>query len=215
MLYICQEGRGILEAQYSLACGLTCRVCWIGSLPSDTFLAWGISVCMGYPTTKALMMHVEATMLVIEFEIDTSEHESEHDGYSLGDMTLSGRYGSLTSKGKAPDQSMMIFLSITLLLDGINALLDKHASRRSSEFEFVAIDSSFNFTLREKSGAFIEIRNRPELIDLVPIREFIDALWSASHEFDKRYGKYLKEDNPAFDDWYNALGDFKRVFQIP
>jgi hypothetical protein len=155
-------------------------------------------------------------MPVLEFEIDPDEAESEHDGYSLGDMTITGRYGSITSRGKTPDQSMMIFLSITLLLDGVHALLgDDHDSRRSSELDFGAIDSSFRFMLRKKPGAFLEITSRGELIDLIPVREFIDVLWVAVEEFNMRYGKYLKDDDPAFDDWYNSIRNYTRAFNIP
>ncbi|WP_258054631.1 hypothetical protein [Streptomyces sp. Ru71] len=44
-------------------------------------------------------------------------------GYDLGHVDVTGNLGEATSRGGPTDQAMMIYLSLTLLLDGLRRFL--------------------------------------------------------------------------------------------
>ena len=78
------------------------------------------------------------TRLSITFE--RSEDDAPH-GFELGQLTVTTPAGTVTSKGRTPDQSMMIYLAFVDLMTGMSSLL-----RGIRGYDFVGADSSF--TLR-------------------------------------------------------------------
>ena len=60
-------------------------------------------------------------------------------GSDLGDLEITGPDGSVTSAGREPDQSFMVYLGMVDLIHGLTAL----AEGRQREHKFVGADSSF------------------------------------------------------------------------
>ena len=77
-------------------------------------------------------------MTTLSFEV--SRHAGEPaTGFDLGDIRVSGDQACLSSAGQKPNQSMMIYVSLGELLDG----LSRFAKARSGSYSFFAIASSF------------------------------------------------------------------------
>jgi hypothetical protein len=151
-------------------------------------------------------------MPILELELDLNEPKLMVDGYSLGDITLKGRFGSISSKDQEPSQSMMIFPSIVLLLDNIRAfLLDESAHK----YRFVGIDTSFQFTVEKKPGAFVELSSRHTNLDLLPTTELVLNIWEGVVNFLDQSGSCITEDDPVYDDLNASVKSFKSTFNIP
>jgi hypothetical protein len=124
-------------------------------------------------------------------------------GFDLGDITVIGARGEVTSAGHQPDQGMMIYLSVTGLLDGLRSLLG--AGRGT--YEFVGVDSSFTleFTLRRDQ---LTVRTKRTEIDSLPARDVISAVWSAARAI---AADPLPEGDAAGNDVAAALRDFEKL----
>ena len=75
------------------------------------------------------------TRLSITFE--RSERDAPH-GFELGQLTVTTPAATVTSKGRTPDQSMMIYLAFADLMNGVSSLF-----RGIRGYELVGADSSF------------------------------------------------------------------------
>ena len=120
-------------------------------------------------------------MIKFEFELDTYE---SLEGFELGDLTITGENANITSKGQSPDQSMMVFLAITDLLEGVRDLVSDDSV---SEFEFVGADSSFSFLL-EKNGQGIAIVQKQSPVANATDRELTQAIHEGVTRFLKLAG---------------------------
>jgi len=81
-------------------------------------------------------------MLIFNIEIEQTELEEGIDSYTEGHITIKGRYGIISSKDMRSNQSMMIFISLSELLDGIRIFLINQNQRI---YHFVGIGCSFKF----------------------------------------------------------------------
>jgi hypothetical protein len=140
-------------------------------------------------------------MLRIEMEVDY-ENKSEINEFSLGHMTLIGTYGTCTSKGKTPEQSMMIFISITLLLDGIRQFL---LAEKILNYNFVGADCSFQFFLSKTPKGNVMLRCDKFMIDQVSSTELIMAVWRGVDVLVSNYGQYLETGSAVSRDIQSAL----------
>lgn len=150
-------------------------------------------------------------MLIFLLEIDPTEPASEISGFSLGDMTLSGNLGTVTSKHKSPDQSMMIFLSAVALLDELRAFLQ---NKRPTTHLYVGSDTSFQLSFKKHPNNLIEITHRTDPIDIVSPEELIWAVWTGVLSLFNHYIPYLQADDPVTNDLSTSLQEFKRQFSL-
>lgn len=89
----------------------------------------------------------------MEFEFSIDENEAPPpSGFDLGHMDVRGNAGAASSRGRTPDQAMMIYLSLTLLLDGLRRFL----AGRDRVHTTSAVDSSFSLTFRRRRGGSVE-----------------------------------------------------------
>lgn len=79
----------------------------------------------------------------MEFYISRSEEGGEPEGFDLGDMRLSSGDQGIDSKDDSRLR-MMIYLSITSLIDGLVKL------KSTKSFEFIGVDSSFALLFKIK-----------------------------------------------------------------
>jgi hypothetical protein len=70
------------------------------------------------------------------FSVDPAEASS---GLVLGNLAIAGPDGSVSSTGRRPDQSFMVYVGLVDLIDGLTELADG----RRRQYEFVGPDSSF------------------------------------------------------------------------
>ncbi|MGP9019475.1 hypothetical protein ACT1U9_13810 [Streptomyces sp. BR1] len=83
-------------------------------------------------------------MITMQFSVRPGQ--GEPDGFDLGDMVCSGELGEARSTGHTPDQGMMIYLSVPLLLDGVGGWL----RGRAKTLEFTGADTSFGLTFHKE-----------------------------------------------------------------
>lgn len=86
-------------------------------------------------------------------------------GFDLGDMRVTGEHGSVSSAGQKPSQSMMIYVALGELLEGLSRL----AKASSGSYSFVGVDSSFGLDFALTRAGLMTIKTgRGVLIAQVP-----------------------------------------------
>ncbi|CCK28211.1 hypothetical protein BN159_3832 [Streptomyces davaonensis JCM 4913] len=108
----------------------------------------------------------------MRFRFSVAENEQPpFSGFDLGHVDVWGSEGHATSRGGDQDQAMMIYLSLTLLLDGLREFL---MDRSRGSYECAAVDSSFSLRFTRGRGrgrghgAHRQARGR---YDAGPVRE--------------------------------------------
>lgn len=84
---------------------------------------------------------------MLVFNIEIAELEEEIDSYTRGHITLQGRHKTISSKLSNKNQSMMIFMSLSELLDGICAVL---SIPERKTYDFVGVGCYFEFFVVKK-----------------------------------------------------------------
>jgi hypothetical protein len=100
-------------------------------------------------------------------------------GFDLGDVQVTGDQGSVTSVGQTPSQSMMIYVALVELLDGLSRL----AKAGSGRYRFIGADSSFllDFALG-KAGLTITGR-RATPVAHAPLSECLASVHAGLERF--------------------------------
>jgi|GEM_PF-3040701 len=88
---------------------------------------------------------MEAASMEILFTV--LPNQGDWSGFELGDIRLMGRGFEVSSAGHSPSQSMMIFIALADLLEGIAQL----SKQKNGGFAFVGTDSSFSLHFRKRS----------------------------------------------------------------
>ena len=150
-------------------------------------------------------------MLVFQIEID--KFEEEIDSYSRGHITLQGRHKTISSKisKSNTNQSMMIFISLSELLDGICVLLSVPERKT---YDFVGVGCSFEFFIVKKDASNLILTTaKNELIDEITSEKFIEIIWQEVNIFMLNYGDLL-ESGSVKSDLTNSIEDFKKQFNL-
>jgi hypothetical protein len=150
-------------------------------------------------------------MLSLELEISSHTAEDNIDGLSRGHMTITGSQGFATSKARQPDQSMMIFLSVVELLDGVRRFI---LGNNASHYNFVGVDSSFQLFLTKELNDNIKLRCDQKPIDIVRTDEMIRAVWEGINRFLALYRQYIDSGDPVANDLQASIESFKTSFNI-
>jgi hypothetical protein len=124
-------------------------------------------------------------------------------GFDLGDLEITGPDGSVTSAGRRPDESFMIYLGMVDLIDGLTAL----AEGRRREHEFVGADSSFVVRfLRNKEG--ISAAADGSTLGTEPVEDVLGGLRAGIEEFLADPANTLDPEHAAARDLTAALATF-------
>ena len=149
------------------------------------------------------------------FEIeDVPEHIH---GLDLGHITVRAPGGEITSRGRVPDQAMMLFPSISNLLDGVAGVA---SGKKGATFRFSATDSSFSIVFAHEKGGNVSLTRDRKSFGTVPARELVEALWAGvtallqadGARFDRQADASCKA---AFGDLDAAIERFARSFNLP
>lgn len=92
-------------------------------------------------------------MLTFELSRDAGEPAT---GFDLGDIEVTGEHARVSSAGQKPSQSMMIYVALGELLDGLSRL----SKASSGSYSFVGADSSFRLDFTLTRSGLMTIKGR-------------------------------------------------------
>lgn len=146
-------------------------------------------------------------MFEFDIELDPYSIYLGIDGYSLGDISIKGDYGYLSSsRDTGSNQSVMIFISLSNLLDGITSL------NNSKQYIFKGIDSSFDFYIFKNRKSIIVTDNKRRKIAEAGQKEFIQTVWESFNKFVTKYRASLEDGEAVTIDLSNSIKEFKAQF---
>ena len=124
--------------------------------------------------------------------------DGDTSSFDLGNITVRGTGLAISSAGKTPSQSMMIYLAITDLIEGTCQLCA--GSRRV--FEFIGADSSFRLLFTMNKNRSIVISGKDGVCSVVERGELLRSIQDALTCFLSDNANRLPKGAPA-------LGDFE------
>jgi hypothetical protein len=140
--------------------------------------------------------------MTISIDFTLTDPAAPHGGLSRGDVTLEGEHGIVTSAGRTPDQSMILYIAIVDLLDGLSRLLTARSAR---EWEWIGNDSSFQVIFRRRDGS-VAVEAMREPVGEAPERELASVVWHAVDDFISRHR--LPPSDLVYDDLRSAFEEF-------
>lgn len=146
-------------------------------------------------------------MFRLQCEWVDEQAAAPRSGYELGHMTFAGDEGICTSRGKVPDQAMMLCLSIVELLDGLRRFL----TERQVEYTFVGTDSSFSVQFRRNRSGRIAVRCGTTALGEVEDAPLCRAILSSVESFLGQPGNQLAVDAPVREDLVAAVEEFAHL----
>ncbi|MEF2529579.1 MULTISPECIES: hypothetical protein [Streptomyces] len=139
--------------------------------------------------------------MITEFSVRPDQ--GEPSGFDLGDMLWRGQLGEAGSAGHVPDQGMMIYVSVTELMDCLGGLLQGRAKFAS----FTGVDTSFGLTFRAtRKGISVAARSGP--VALVSPDVLARTVLSAAEGLARHHLDLLPRDGVS-DDYTAALKAFR------
>ncbi|MEV6393623.1 hypothetical protein AB0M39_02390 [Streptomyces sp. NPDC051907] len=143
---------------------------------------------------------------MINLEFSVRPDQGDPSGFDLGDMTITGDLGAADSRGHYPDQGMMIYLTVPLLLYGLGRILRGEERR----LRFIGIDTSFRVDFhRNKKGVSLSA-NRNKITN-IEVAELASAVLLAAEALADSSLPTLPEKDVAKSDYLNTLNDFKAL----
>jgi len=116
----------------------------------------------------------------------------------------------ITSKGKKPDQSMMIFLTIVDLLDGLRKLVN---DKKLFEFRLIGVDSSFIVDFIKVAHRIKVVVSQVELCVLN--REvLLQQVYVSSKDFFEGNSPKMSKSDPISEDLNQALLQFEEMLHL-
>ncbi|UOG74197.1 hypothetical protein MTX78_19000 [Hymenobacter tibetensis] len=138
---------------------------------------------------------------MIKFKFSISLIDDEISAFEQGDMEIHQNDSVISSCNKVPDQSMMIFVSLSDLLDSVyKVILGGH-----NKIKFIGTDSSFSIDIG-KEGKLLYIGNA-EVKMFVNHKELASSLYNEAYAFYMLYRKKLEEN--SYFDLRDSLSNFK------
>lgn len=134
------------------------------------------------------------------FSLSPLDPAEPASGFDLGNLEITGPDGSVSSTGRQPDQSFMVYLGMVDLIDGLTALAE--GGRR--EHKFVGPDSSFTVRFfRNKAG--ISTSAYGASLGSEPVPDVLGGLRAGIEEFLADPANALAPADPAAIDLTAAL----------
>ncbi|MGB3757945.1 MAG: hypothetical protein WBA07_16455 [Rivularia sp. (in: cyanobacteria)] len=151
-------------------------------------------------------------MPIFTIEIEKIELEEGIDSYTRGHITIQGEHGIISSQKMINNQSMIIFISISDLLDGIRIFLINQSQRI---YHFVGVGCSFQFLLvKETSNKFRLTNLKSEIIDEMTRLQLIESVWQEVKAFMFKYGDSIDEDEIIKNDLTDSIKEFEKQFNF-
>lgn len=118
------------------------------------------------------------------------------DEYTMGYMNIEHGDDVLSSKDLSGRGLMMVFFSLTSLLESVFKLNEG----KSGKFRFVGEDSSFILSF-ERMGKKVRIIQDKKVFCEIPFDDFVRVVWGLSESLFSEYGERFDNGNIAKKDW--------------
>ncbi|MEU2492070.1 hypothetical protein [Streptomyces sp. NPDC007883] len=143
---------------------------------------------------------------MINLEFSVRPNQGDPSGFDLGDITVSGDGGSVDSRGHTPDQGMMIYLTVALLLNNLAGMIkDGHKS-----LNFIGVDTSFGIEFhRNKRG--ISVSSSGKKIANSNPRELTAEILRAAEKLAESDLSRIAENDAPKSDYIDALTNFRTL----
>jgi hypothetical protein len=142
---------------------------------------------------------------VIKIKFSVRPGQGEPSGFDLGDIVFEGESGTVGSAGHTPDQGMMIYLSVPLLLDGLRTLIT--GERRT--VSFTGADTSFRLDFRCDSKRFVSVSANGRLLEKVSLEDLAHTVLCQAQSLAQRDLSRLPTEDPVRTDYLSALQAFR------
>lgn len=139
-------------------------------------------------------------MIAVQFTVRSDQGDAS--GFDLGDMVVSGDLGMADSAGHVPDQGMMIYPSVVLLMDSLRSFLRSNARVHS----FIGVDTSFNLVVRRTKNG-LSVAGKGGVVARATVLEFVSAVLSAAEGL----GRGLPPEDAVASDWEGAVAEFRTL----
>ncbi|MEU0255281.1 hypothetical protein ABZ299_22860 [Streptomyces sp. NPDC006184] len=137
-------------------------------------------------------------MITVQFTVRPGQGEAS--GFDMGDMSVTGDFGTVDSAGHVPDQGMMIYLSVVQLLDSLSDFL-----RGSTPvLSFTGADSSFSLVVRRSKNG-LSVAGKDGVVARTTAPELAHAVMRAAEDL----GRGLPPEDTVRSDWEAALAEFR------
>jgi hypothetical protein len=152
-------------------------------------------------------------MLVLIINLESTEIEEELDVYSRGHITFQDGNTILSSQDLFPNQSMMIFIALVELLNGIRLFI---VNSNKQEYNFVGTDCSFQFfMLKEGINQVAILDSKKKIIfERINTLNLIKIVWDSIASFWVKYSCYLDKEESIYKDITASIEKFKQQFDL-
>ncbi|WP_171166405.1 hypothetical protein [Streptomyces sp. I05A-00742] len=141
---------------------------------------------------------------MIEIRFTVRPGQGDPHGFDLGDILCEGPLGRVSSAGHTPDQGMMIYPSVVLLLDSLREFFN--GGRKVARF--IGVDSSFELVVRRRGkGCVVAAGSKP--IAEVERDELAESVLSAAEELARTQLARVAPHDAAKEDYLAALTAFR------
>jgi hypothetical protein len=127
-------------------------------------------------------------------------------GFDLGNIHLSYNDISLSSSGKIPDQSCMVFITIVDMLNGVKNLIINEKLR---EFKLVCADSSFDVLFVKTKTSKYQVIVERKVLCILEKDVIVKEIFNSCSNVYNQYKPKMLEDDPIIEDIESALVSFK------
>ncbi len=144
---------------------------------------------------------------MINVTVSVRPGQGEPSGFDLGDIFCESDLGWAGSTGHVPDQGMMIYPSVTLLLDGLSPLL----RGREKVVKFVGVDTSFGLVFKRDRMGVISVSTKGEILGRVNQGELARAILQPAQKLAVSNLSQIPENDAVRVDYLAALNDFRML----
>ena len=147
-----------------------------------------------------------------EVRFELSRHAgAPATGFDLGDIQVTGDLASVSSAGHRPSQSMMIYVALVQLLDGLSRM----AQAGSGGYRFIGADSSFRLDFALTGAGVMTIIGRGGTpIAKAPLATCLVGLLAGLERFLGARENQLSPDDPVAEDLRTARQGFEAAVEI-
>lgn len=131
--------------------------------------------------------------------------QGEASDFDLGDITCEGESGAAGSAGHVPDQGMMIYLSVPLLLDSLRPLLTGERKAVS----FVGTDTSFRLDFKRDRKGVVSVSAKGTALGKCSLEELADTVLQSALELEENLRSNLPAGGAASRDLASSLERFR------
>lgn len=123
----------------------------------------------------------------------------------MGDIQVTGNLGSVSSAGRKPSQSMMVYLALAELLDGMS----RFAETMSGHYAFRGVDSSFRLAFALTQSGVLTITEGRTLVATTDMATVLVSVRNGVEHFLSHPDNQL----PPADAVAGDLRDARRAFE--